>query len=77
MILFNKLSQLEEQELVMHKKHYYPEVGRNTVIFAGAVVVGNIRVGCNCRIGANSVVLDDVPDNSTAVGAPARVITTD
>ncbi|GBO83165.1 hypothetical protein [Marinobacter salsuginis] len=52
----------------------YPTIGAGTVIFAGAVVVGNISIGKNCIIGANSVVLRDVPDNSVCVGAPARVV---
>ena len=52
----------------------YPEVGDNTTIFAGAVLVGNIRVGRACIIGANSVVTSDVPDGATAVGAPARIL---
>lgn len=52
----------------------YPEVGARTVIFAGAVIVGRIRIGAGCTIGANSVVLCDVPDGATAVGAPARIL---
>ncbi len=56
------------------RNNNYPEIGDNTVIFAGAVVVGRIKIGKNCTIGANSVVTKDVPDNCTAVGAPARII---
>lgn len=52
----------------------YPVIGSNTVIFSGAAVIGNIEVGNDCVIGANSVVTKNVPSNSTAVGAPARVI---
>ena len=52
----------------------YPTVGDDTTIFAGAVIVGAITVGRNCVIGANAVVLRDVPDGHTAVGAPARLI---
>jgi serine O-acetyltransferase len=52
----------------------YPSIGENTVLFAGCVIVGDISVGRNCTIGANSVVLQDVPDGSVAVGAPARVV---
>lgn len=52
----------------------YPEVGDGTTIFAGAVVVGAVKIGRHCVIGANSVVTNDVPDYSTAVGAPARVV---
>lgn len=52
----------------------YPEIGDRTVIFSGAVIVGKIVIGKNCIIGANSVVLQNVPDNCTAVGAPAKII---
>lgn len=55
-------------------KSNYPEIGDDTVIFAGAVIVGKIKIGKNCIIGANAVVTKDVPDNSTAVGIPARII---
>jgi serine O-acetyltransferase len=37
-------------------------------------VIGRIRIGNNVHIGANAVVLRDIPDNSTAVGVPARVV---
>lgn len=51
-----------------------PSIGRNCIIGTGAKILGGITVGDNCRIGANAVVLKDVPDNSTAVGVPARII---
>jgi len=52
----------------------YPEIGDDTVIFAGAVVVGKIKIGKQCIIGANSVVTRDVPDYATAAGVPARIV---
>lgn len=52
----------------------YPEVGDNTVIFSGAAVIGSVKIGNNCVIGANSVVLKDIPDNCTAAGVPAKII---
>jgi serine O-acetyltransferase len=52
----------------------YPTIGHNTVIFAGAKIIGDVTVGDNCVIGANAVVTKDVPDNHTAVGIPARII---
>lgn len=55
-------------------KENYPSIGENTVIYAGAVIVGPVKIGKNCVIGANSVVLTDVPDNSIAAGIPAKVI---
>ena len=56
------------------KANNYPSIGAGTVIFAGAVIVGSLKIGKNCVIGANAVVTKDVPDNATAVGVPARVI---
>ncbi|MDQ1339393.1 MAG: serine O-acetyltransferase [Campylobacterota bacterium] len=60
-------------ELVKGKRH--PTVKSNAVIGAGAKILGNITVGRNAKIGANSVVIKDVPDDTTAVGVPARNIT--
>lgn len=52
----------------------YPRIGHGTIVYAGAVVLGDVHVGNNCIVGANSVVIRDVPDNSIAVGSPARII---
>lgn len=49
-----------------------PVIGDNVDIGAGAKVLGRIRVGNNVMIGANAVVVRDVPDDSIAVGVPAR-----
>jgi serine O-acetyltransferase len=54
------------------KRH--PTIGAGAVIGAGARVLGNIRVGVNSRVGAGSVVLRDVPDNSTIVGVPGHIV---
>jgi serine O-acetyltransferase len=53
------------------KRH--PTLGRNVVVGAGAKVLGNIQIGDNVRIGAASVVLRDVPSDSTVVGIPGRI----
>lgn len=53
------------------KRH--PTIGNNVLIGAGAKVLGSFKVGDNSVIAANSVVLHEVPENSTCVGAPARV----
>jgi len=58
----------------LNKGKRHPTIESGTVIGAGAKVLGNITVGKNCKVGANSVVVNDVPINSTAVGVPARVI---
>jgi len=57
------------------KRH--PTIGNHVVIGAGAKVLGSFRVGDNSRIGANAVVLQEVPDNSTVVGNPGRVVRKD
>lgn len=57
------------------KRH--PDIGDNVLIAAGAKVLGNIEVGSNVNIGANSVVLKDVPDFSTVVGIPGRIVKQD
>ena len=44
------------------------------MVGAGAKILGPFRVGDNCKIAANAVVLSEVPDDSTAVGIPARVV---
>ncbi len=54
------------------KRH--PTIEENVVIGGGAKVLGNITVGRNCRIGAGSVVLRNVPENSTVVGVPGHII---
>lgn len=54
------------------KRH--PTIGNNVMIGSGAKILGAITIGNNVKIGANAVVLKDVPDNSTAVGIPARII---
>ena len=54
------------------KRH--PTLGNNVMVGAGAKVLGPFRVGDNSRIAAGAVVLEEIPPNSTAVGAPARVV---
>jgi serine O-acetyltransferase len=54
------------------KRH--PTLGDNVMIGAGAKVLGPFRVDDNARVAAGAVVLDEVPDNATAVGVPARIV---
>lgn len=54
------------------KRH--PTIGNNVVIGSGAKVLGPFKVGDNSKIAANAVVLSEVPENSTVVGVPGRVI---
>ena len=58
--------------LIQGKRH--PTIRKGAVIGAGAKVLGNIIIGENAKIGANSVVVKDVPDNATAIGIPAHII---
>jgi len=53
------------------KRH--PTIGNDVVIGAGAKILGNITIGDNSYIGANAVVIKDVPANSTVVGVPGRI----
>ncbi len=56
------------------KRH--PTLGNHVVVGAGAKILGGITIGDNVKIGANSVVLKNVPPNSTVIGVPARIIKT-
>lgn len=53
------------------KRH--PTIGNNVVIGGGAKILGNITIGDNSYIGANAVVVKDIPSNSTVVGVPGRI----
>lgn len=57
------------------KRH--PTIGNNVVIGSGAKILGPIVIGDNCKIGANSVVLKNIPENSTVVGIPGKIVTKD
>jgi serine O-acetyltransferase len=54
------------------KRH--PTIGNSVVVGTGAKILGNIRIGDNVKVGAGSVVVHPVPDNSTVVGIPGRVV---
>ena len=51
-----------------------PTIGNNVTIYAGAKIVGKVRVGDNVTIAANSLVIRDVPSNVTVIGVPAVVV---
>lgn len=57
-----------------YQANCYPTVGNDVVLSAGARPLGDIRVGDRVEVGANAVVRSDVPDDSIAVGLPARTI---
>lgn len=54
-----------------------PKIGDNVYIGVGARILGDITIGDNVKIGANTVVLNDVPSNCTVVGNPGRVVKVD
>jgi serine O-acetyltransferase len=60
-----------------NKGKRHPTLEANVVVGAGAKVLGPIKVGRNARIGANSVVIREVPAHKTVVGIPAKVVKTD
>lgn len=54
------------------KRH--PTLGDNVMVGAGAKVLGPFKIGDNTKIAANAVVLEEIPDNCTAVGIPAKIV---
>ena len=81
-VLVNTAASIDHDNIIGDFAHVSPhatlcghvEVGEGTHIGAGAVVIQKIKVGRWCTVGAGAVVLSDIPDFSTAVGNPARVI---
>lgn len=65
---------LEIGEKVLLSPNVYITDGEGSYIGINAVIVGNVRIGRHCVVGANSVVTKDVPDYCVAVGSPAKVI---
>lgn len=54
------------------KRH--PNIGNGVIVSTGAKILGAINIGANSKIGANSVVLKDIPENATVVGIPAKIV---
>ena len=52
----------------------HPKVGDGVLISAGAKILGNIKIGCGAKIGAGSVVLQEVPPHTTVAGVPAKIV---
>lgn len=52
----------------------YPIIGDNVIIYTGAKILGGVSIGNNVIIGANSVVIKDIPDNAIVAGCPARIV---
>jgi serine O-acetyltransferase len=66
--------QIEHQVTIGAERRGSPRLGDDVFIGAGAKIIGAVVIGSHTRIGANAVVIDDVPDYATAVGVPARVV---
>jgi sugar O-acyltransferase (sialic acid O-acetyltransferase NeuD family) len=81
-VLINTAASVDHDNVIGDYAHISPhatlcghvEVGEGTHVGAGAVVIPSIQIGKWCTIGAGAVVIRDIPDFSTAVGNPARVI---
>lgn len=71
---FNVYQQVTVGRRKMVDGNNLPIIGDSVSVYAGAIVVGGIRIGNNVSIGAGAVVTKDVPDNTTVVGAPVRMI---
>jgi len=61
----------------LNKGKRHPTIGNNVIIGSGAKILGPFKVGDNSKIGSNSVVVKEVPENSTVVGIPGRVVSGD
>jgi len=65
---------LEHQVTIGAERNQSPVLGDDIFVGAGAKIIGPVSIGSHSRIGANAVVIADVPDGATAVGVPARNI---
>jgi serine O-acetyltransferase len=65
---------VEHQVTIGAERNQSPMLGDDIFIGAGAKIIGSVTIGNGARIGANAVVVDDVPPHATAVGVPARIV---
>lgn len=65
---------LEHQVTIGAEKRQSPVLGDGVFVGAGAKILGGVRIGHGAKIGANAVVVTDIPDYATAVGIPAKVV---
>lgn len=65
---------VEHQVTIGAERGVSPVLGDDVFLGAGAKVLGGVRIGSRTRVGANAVVVHDVPDGATVVGIPARVV---
>lgn len=62
------------QNVTIGSGEHGPRIGDNCILGAGCCILGDIVIGNNVRVGANAVVLKDIPDNCTVVGVPAHIV---
>lgn len=67
---------LEHEVTIGAEKREAPRLGNDVLVGAGAKIIGSVTVGDGARVGANAVVVHDVPAHTTVVGIPARVVRT-
>ena len=65
---------LEHQVTIGAEKRLFPTLGDDVFVGAGAKILGPVTIGSRVKIGANAVVVHDLPDGVTAVGVPARIV---
>lgn len=65
---------IEHQVTIGAEKRHSPVIGNDVFVGAGAKIIGPVRIGDGAKIGANAVVLTDIPAGATAVGIPAKVV---
>ncbi len=65
---------LYQQVTLGQKNEQYPTLGNHVTVYPGAKIIGGIRIGSDVTVGANAVVLHDVPDGAVVAGVPARII---
>jgi serine O-acetyltransferase len=65
---------IEHQVTIGAEKRQSPIIGNEVFVGAGAKIIGSVRLGDGAKIGANAVVLTDIPPGATAVGIPAKVV---
>ncbi len=64
----------QQVTIAQNEQNQAAVIGDDVMIGAGAKIIGNVHIGNRVKIGANAVVVTDVPDDATAVGNPARII---
>ncbi|HHT7796125.1 TPA: serine O-acetyltransferase [Streptococcus suis] len=75
-VIIGNNCRLYHQVTIGQKNGKYPTIGNNVIIYPGAKIFGDIKVGNNVIIGANSVINFDVPDNTVVAGNPAKILKT-